>query len=58
MNERTWRTNIGLRLTPDLGDWLTDHCEHENRTFANFVETLILRERERLLLGPSFGTKP
>lgn len=44
---RPWRTNIGLRLTADLGAWLEAHCQRENRTLANYVETLILRDRER-----------
>lgn len=41
---RSWRTNIGLRLPADVGKWLERHCERENRTFANYVETLILRD--------------
>lgn len=47
---RAWRTNVGLRLTQELGEWLEAHCAAENRTFANYVETLIIRDRERL--GP------
>lgn len=42
---RTWRTNIGLRLTPDDGAWLEAHCARENRSFANYVELLIRRDR-------------
>jgi hypothetical protein len=45
---RPWRTNIGLRLTREMGTWLERHCEAENRTFANYVETLIVRDRKRL----------
>lgn len=44
---RPWRTNIGLRLTADLGAWVEARCQRENRTLANYVETLILRDRER-----------
>lgn len=44
---RPWRTNIGLRLTRDVGAWFEQHCAAENRTFANYVETLIIRDRER-----------
>lgn len=50
---RPWRTNVGLRLTHDLGQWVEEHCKRENRTYANFVETLIMRERERLNDAPS-----
>lgn len=44
---RTWRTNVGLRLTQEVGAWLEKHCEAENRSYANYIETLILRDRER-----------
>ena len=44
---RTWRTNLGLRLTPDDGAWLVAHCEGENRSFANYIELLIRRDRAR-----------
>lgn len=48
MTERPWRTNVGLRLSAELGAWVERRCAEENRTYANFVETLILRERERV----------
>ena len=44
-DNRPWRTNIGLRLTRETGAWLEKHCQAENRTFANYVETLILRDK-------------
>lgn len=44
-DNRSWRTNIGLRLTQDTGAWLERHCAAENRTFANYVETLIMRDK-------------
>lgn len=46
--KKPWRTNIGLRLSAELGEWMENHCQAENRTFANFVETLVMRERDRL----------
>lgn len=42
---RPWRTHIGLRFTADLGAWLEAYCERENRTMANYVETLIRRDK-------------
>lgn len=47
-DSRPWRTNLGLRLTRDLGEWFERQCAKENRSFANYMETLILRERARL----------
>jgi hypothetical protein len=44
---RTWRTNIGLRLTPEMGAALEWKCQEENRTFANYIETLIIRDLEK-----------
>lgn len=58
---RPWRTNLGLRLTLDLGEWFERQCETENRTFANYVETLIMRDRARLDPGrpvPHHGSGP
>lgn len=47
-DNRHWRTNVGLRLTNNLGAWFEQQCRSENRSFANYVETLIIREHERL----------
>lgn len=44
-DSRPWRTNIGLRLTQEMGAWLERHCAAENRTFANYVETLIMKDK-------------
>ena len=51
---RPWRTNIGLRLTQELGLWVERRCKDENRTFANYVETLIIKDRA----SDSAGAKP
>lgn len=44
---RGWRTNIGLRLTVEDGKAVEEMCEEENRTLANYVETLILQDLRR-----------
>lgn len=60
-NNRPWRTNIGLRLTQETGAWLERQCAAENRTFANYVETLIMRDkaqRDPGRLVPHHGSGP
>ena len=47
--ERTWRTNVGLRLSHELGAWFEQRCKTENRTYANYIETLIIRDRATAL---------
>ncbi len=42
--QKTWRTNIGLCLTSENGVKLEQILIEENRTKANYVETLILRD--------------
>ena len=42
-----WRTGLALRLTPEMGAWLEAECAKANRTLANYVETLLIAERER-----------
>ena len=45
---KNWRTNVGLRMTADNGAWFEQQCEKESRTYANYVEHLIIKERERI----------
>ena len=44
---RRWRTNISLRLSCEDGKAVEEICEEENRTLANYVETLILEDLRR-----------
>ncbi len=40
---RPWRTNVGLRLTKEVGLWFDEKCERDNRAYANMVELLIIQ---------------
>jgi len=44
---KTWRTNIGLRLTDEDGAWFEDQCEEQCRPYANYIEYLVIQERRR-----------
>lgn len=44
---KTWRTNIGLRLTSEIGQRLEAECQKEIRPMANFIEYLVTQEYAR-----------
>ena len=39
------RPTKSISLDADLIEWVDAECETENRTFSNFIETLLMRER-------------
>lgn len=44
---KTWRTNIGLRLTEEDGAWFEAECEAQCRPYANYIEYLVVQEHRR-----------
>ncbi len=42
-----WRTNIGLRLTEEEGEWFKRKCKTDNRNMCNLVRHLIVKEMEK-----------
>ena len=38
---------VGLRIEKELADWLTKEAKKENRSFNNFITTILLQEQER-----------
>lgn len=50
---RTWRTNIGLRLSQEVGAWFEEKCDQENRAMANYIEYLVMQEFKKELESES-----
>lgn len=38
--------SIGLRISQDLFDYLTERAANENRTLSNMIVTIIAKEKE------------
>ena len=37
---------VGLRIEKELADWVTKESKKENRSFNNFISTLIIRTKK------------
>jgi len=38
---------VGLRIESKLADWIKTECKKENRSFNNFISTLLLTEQSK-----------
>jgi len=38
---------VGLRIEKDLSDWIVIEAKKENRSFNNFISTLLLSEQSK-----------